>query len=99
MDMGFDELNTGLDAFRSAVGLAKNTKDLLPEGPQRDAVMEGLEKAERATQLAKAQIAQTLGFPLCRCTFPPQIMLSEGRRGSGYNRWEDYRCPECGRAT
>ncbi len=37
-------------------------------------------------------IAQALRYEICRCTFPPQIMLSQGYRE---NR-EHFQCPRCG---
>jgi hypothetical protein len=91
MDIGFDELKVGLDLLKAAIGLAKDTKDLLPESDNKNALTAGLESAERSTVLAEAQIAKSLGYQLCQCTFPPQIMLSVGRQGAQ----ERFQCPTC----
>lgn len=94
MDVDFEGLKAGLDLIQSTLGVFKDARDLLPEGPKRDAVTEGLEKAERATQLAEAQIAQALGYTLCKCSFPPRIMLTVGEHAYGGQRWK---CPTCDR--
>ncbi len=79
------------DLFREAIRLAKEGKELLPSGDKRDSVEVSLAAAERATRLAEAQIAHALGYCLCQCTFPPQIMLSIGTQ----NDYEHFRCPQC----
>ena len=50
-----------------------------------------LERAERDAQLAEVQIARALGYKLCECTSPPQIMLSIGYIGTQ----ERFRCSQC----
>jgi hypothetical protein len=85
-------LKTGFDLVRSALGLVKDVRDALPEGEKKAAVALTLFEAERAVKIAEAQIAQALGYHLCQCTFPPQIMLSEGRHPDGD---EIFRCPAC----
>lgn len=80
--------------FRKAIGAVKDAKDLLPDKGQREALDKTLDEAERASRLAEAQIAKALGYHLCQCTFPPQIMLSVGY-GELQERFE---CPKCGNA-
>lgn len=88
-----NELKSAFDLFRSAIGLAKDAKDLLPTGTAtREAITSSLNQAERAGQLAEAQIAQALGYRLCQCVFPPQIMLSIGYHSTGVEQFECSRC-------
>jgi hypothetical protein len=88
-----------LAAFTSALQLMKEViqflmqvKDLLPTDPKRQGVERRLIEAERSLQMAEAQVAKALGYPLCRCTWPPQIMLSKGLKGQD----EIFGCPRCG---
>jgi hypothetical protein len=66
----------------------------LPQGPKADAAQRQIEKAEVALKSSEAELAQTLGYRLCQCTWPPQIML-----------WREqeklYRCqnPQCGKVS
>lgn len=53
--------------------------------------MLALEQAEQAVQHAKVKLADELGYNLCKCTFPPQIVL---RSKTG-----EMRCPSCERDT
>ena len=65
----------GFDLFRSAIGLAKDVQGILPAGEKKDAIAASLEQAERQMKLAEAQIAQSLGYHLCRCEWPPTPMV------------------------
>jgi len=94
--VAFDALKIGLGLFRDAIGLAKDVKSSLPEGEKKRTIEESLEKAETSSRLAEAQVAQALGYPLCKCTFPPQIMLSQGMRPAAYLEAECVKCPKCG---
>lgn len=87
-----DGIRSALDMFKTAVGLAKDAKELLPNDTSKKAVEQSLDRAEMAAKLAEAQIAQALGYHLCQCTFPPQIMLSVGRHSSGT---EVFKCSHC----
>jgi hypothetical protein len=93
MDMtsAYEALKSALALFRDAISVAKGAKDLLPSGKDRDTVEQSLEAAERATKLAEAQVAKALGYRLCQCTFPPQIMLSKEYVGES----ERFECPNC----
>jgi hypothetical protein len=84
--------------LRSALALVKDAKDVLPKHQQK-AVDETLQKADQAAKIAEANLAQGLGYQLCQCTWPPQIML---RTSSGdvqsraqHTRWETWRCFLC----
>lgn len=88
----FEALRTAFQLFKDAVGWAKSAKDKLPDDDQKTSVEEDLEQAEKIGQLAEAQIAKALGYRLCQCTFPPQIML---RIGYDEHQQEQFRCPKC----
>jgi len=77
----------GLDLMRSALSL-------MPKGDDKDKIGAKLAEAERALQLSNAKLAQDLGYPLCRCVFPPKPMLWDKARGA-------FVCgePGCGRAV
>jgi hypothetical protein len=87
--------------FRTALGAVKDAKELLP-GHQQKVVDETLEKAGIAAAAAEAQLAQELGYQLCKCAWPPRIMIRKqvesGVRGSGKDafRRESWVCPSCG---
>ena len=85
-------IKTGFDLVRSALGMAKDVKDVLPEGDTKETVAKTLIEAEKAVGIAEAQVAQALGYKLCQCTFPPQIMLSKGIHDRGV---EIFKCPAC----
>ena len=88
----FEALKIGFQLFKDAIGLAKSAKDKLPNDGQKTSVEEDLEQAEKIGQLAEAQIAKALGYRLCQCTFPPQIML---RIGYDEHQREQFRCHRC----
>ena len=86
------QIKMAFDMFRTAIGLAKEVKDALPEGNKKKSIEESLEAADRAVKIAEAEIAKSLGYTLCQCTFPPQIMLSMGYDEYGLER---FQCPQC----
>jgi hypothetical protein len=85
------DLATAFATMKSALGLVKAAKDLLPESPQKAASETALAQAERAVEIAESQIADQMGYTLCQCAFPPGIAL---RKPDG-----SMRCPKCGRDT
>jgi hypothetical protein len=78
-----------LTAGKTTLDLLKGVRDLIPKGAHADEVSKKIEEAEQALKTSEAELARKLGFRLCRCTWPPQIM-----------RWDkDQRknvCPACG---
>lgn len=76
-------------AAKSALDLLKAASAFLPKGADKEAAEAKIKEAETILQRADAKLAQELGYSLCRCTFPPQIML-----------WDEARkadvCPACG---
>jgi hypothetical protein len=76
-----------------AVDFLKGALNLLPKGADRTKAAEQVEQAEVALAKSEAAVAKELGFPLCQCTFPPQIMLwKEAEKAHVCPR------PECGHA-
>jgi hypothetical protein len=95
--VAFDALKLGLGLFRDAIGLARDVQSSLPEGEKKKAITESLARADVSSRTAEAQIAQSFGYNLCKCTFPPQIMLSVGIRfekSSGMDL-EHFQCASC----
>jgi hypothetical protein len=84
--------------LRTALGAVKDAKELLPKHQQK-VVDETLEKADLASKVAEAKLAQELGYQICQCTWPPQIMRrwSSGNTASRAQdtRWEEWFCPSC----
>jgi hypothetical protein len=94
-------LKPTFDALRSAMGLLKDAKDLLPSGDQREkAISQALVTAESNSKIAEAEIAKALGYELCKCAFPPTIMLTVGNHnGRSGHVGPVYECPKCGYNT
>ena len=85
------------DALRSAMGLLKDAKELLPPGDQRQqAITQALATAESSSKIAEAEIAKALGYELCKCEFPPTIMLTVGEHLGRPKTGPVYECPKCG---
>jgi hypothetical protein len=93
---GLGLLKNGFDTFRSLLSLVKDVKETLPPGEKKEAIAQTLEVAERQIQIGEAQIAQALGFALCRCAFPPTPMLKVGRTTRTNPPRDVHECPRCG---
>jgi hypothetical protein len=92
MSVDFQAINLSINLFHEALESLKALKDLFPKGSKREQIESKLGEAEKKVALSEAQLALLLGFKLCKCTFPPQIMLSCGR----VHGTEDFACPQCG---
>lgn len=64
----------GVTAVKGALDVVKGVQGVLPKD-KADAVATELGKAEVAVKQSQAELAKGLGFRLCRCEFPPNIML------------------------
>ena len=93
MDIDLDGIKTAFDLIRQSIGLVKDTNELTQDDEKKAVVVQSLESASTAASTAEAQIAQSLGYNLCQCTFPPQIMLSQGRYPGRVE--EFFKCPKC----
>lgn len=99
---GAGALKAVFDSLRSAIGLVRDARDLTePNAMQTRAIEDALQTAEKAAKIAEAEIAKALGYELCKCEFPPNIMLAVGyhnERGGG-RKGPVYECPKCGQDT
>ena len=88
--MDIATITAGIQGMTNAIGLLKSAKDMLPNGAEKKTAEAAIQQAEQGFQAAQAQIAQSLGYQICKCTWPPQIMLTnEGDRNI-------HKCPKCG---
>ncbi len=85
-------LSEGIAILSSLVTTVKSVIDMLPK-KEKEAALRQLAEAEEKFKIAQTQIAKELGYEICRCTWPPQIMLHAGEAEYG----EKFRCPACGR--
>jgi hypothetical protein len=65
---------------KDSLDLVRAGWSLLPKNEKKkEEAGLALERAEAALKRSDAALAQKLGYQLCQCTFPPQIMLWNGR--------------------
>ena len=76
---------TGLDLLRLALAL-------LPKDAEKERTKRTLDAAERSLELASAKLARDLGYPLCRCAFPPKPMPWDKECAA-------FVCGDCGRSV
>jgi hypothetical protein len=78
-----------LTAAKAALDIFKGLRAEIPKGSKADEVQAQIERAELALQNSKVELAKSLGFKLCKCHFPPEIML-----------WDNWKrtnvCGRCG---
>ncbi len=93
----FDGIKNLLDTWHSALRFMKDARDLIPNSAEKNSATEALENAEKAAAIAEAEIAQALGYELCRCEFPPTPMLQVGFMSPFHGRKGGpvYECPKC----
>ena len=94
-----ESVKMGLSLFSEAIGLVRNVQDTLPDSEEKESIVKSLAEADKAVKLAEAQIANALGYQLCKCTFPPQIMLSQGYKETNYSHKEEFVCPKCHKSS
>jgi hypothetical protein len=80
-----------INDIKGTVGLVREGLRFLPKGPEREKAEEKIIQAEEALNRSEANLAKGLGYHLCKCTFPPQIMLWDEKQKA-------HICPrpECG---
>lgn len=94
-----ESVKMGLSLFSEAIGLVRNAQNTLPDSKEKESIEKSLVEAGKAAKLAEAQIENALGYILCKCTFPPQIMLSQGYKESNYSHKEEFVCPKCNKSS
>jgi hypothetical protein len=82
--------------MKEAISSLRPLKDLFPIGKDKARIEKALEEAEQQGKFAELRIAQALGFQLCRCTSPPQVMLGIDYRRTERSQ-ESFQCPNCKR--
>src|SRR5262249_23298568 len=86
-------------------GMVRDVKSLGGGTEQeRKAIDQALTVASSNVAIAEAQLAQALGYELCRCQFPPTPMTTVGyftTSQGGHHELGDpvYECPKCGRTN
>jgi hypothetical protein len=73
--MDFTDIKGWVDTAKDTLGLVKSAAALLPKSDKRAEIEGKIGAAEAAMKRSDAKLAHELGFKLCDCTFPPQIML------------------------
>jgi hypothetical protein len=73
--MEFVDIQGWVVAAKDTVDLLKSAAGLLPKGERRAEIDGKIGVAEETLKRSDAKLARELGFKLCDCTFPPQIML------------------------
>jgi hypothetical protein len=96
---GATAVKAAFDAFRAAIAGVRDIRAIAGgTEEQKKVVDEALDHAVRTAAIAEAEVAKALGFELCKCQFPPTIMLTvghkldRGKTGAG----PVYECPKCG---
>jgi len=79
-----EELKSYASVIDHALKWAKSVKEMLPAKEKEKA-----ESIISELQLVDIKAAQQLGYPTCRCSWPPSIMLK--KKGELYT----YYCPNC----
>ena len=90
--MDFESIKIGIGLFHEALDSLKALKDFLPKGTNREQAESKLADAERQIALGESQLAASLGYKLCKCAFPPTIMLRTGL----VDGRENFTCHKCG---
>lgn len=95
---GIAALKTLFEALKAAIGLAKEAKNVLPEGPKKEAFDKAIVEVQTSAEQFNVELAKEWGYPLCRCTFPPQIMLQTDHSGHEQHMGM-FECPKCGESV
>ena len=88
-----DAYTKGLTTLKEAIGLVHSANDQLPPGEPHKTIQQKVQEAERLIQAGHAAVGESLGFQLCHCTWPPQIMASSAY--SEETQTEEFTCPNC----
>ena len=96
---GAAAVKAAFDSLRSAIGLLRDARSIAGGTEQQNkALDQALDHAERSAVIAEAEVAKALGYQLCKCAFPPTIMLTVGYRSGrpASDTGPVFECPKCG---
>ena len=71
----FQDISDYIHLSKDSIDLLRAALTMLPKGQKKDEAEHKLRTAEEALRRSDAALALKLGYQLCQCTFPPQIML------------------------
>jgi hypothetical protein len=91
---GLQALSSALTVYEKAAKIVREWTGKLPDTPEKKEATKDLNQAEEAMELAKVQLAGSLGYFFCRKHFPPGIKLDI--REDIYPKWK---CSTCGDIT
>ena len=74
------EITEVIGALKLVVSTIKEFIGILPKSKKKE-VDQSLQELSKKLELAEPQIAKGLGYELCKCKWPPQIMVFY-RRGT-----------------
>jgi hypothetical protein len=69
--------------------ILKGAAAMIPRGNKSAEVEAKLQQAEASLNASEAELAKALGYKLCKCTYPPQIMLWKEQERANF-------CDRCG---
>jgi len=82
------EAITALALLQKLAQAAKAIIDLIANGDKKQEAIMRLQQLEKDIAFAESIAAKELGYQLCLCTNPPQIMLFTGKE-------RIFKCPKC----
>jgi hypothetical protein len=82
------EIKEVIQYIKNGLDILKSLKDLIPSNKKHE-IESKLKEAEVNLKEAKVVLAKKLGYKLCQCTFPPEIMLLRKNENK-------YICEKCG---
>lgn len=94
MENDYNAVTLVIAALRNILGGLRDAKEMLPEGKAKQEIGAKIKEADNSRIEAEINLAQAWGYPICRRTFPPEVMLKEG--DDPETGGEKYRCPKCG---
>ncbi len=94
MGLSMNSVKEWGEAVQTFLRLGQAAVDKLPEGPSRDEARAALERAREQSLQAEVQLANSIGYKLCKRHRPAEVMTSIGRDA----KWniEQFKCPSCG---
>ena len=87
--MDIDALHSALISLTIVPEEIRSTREALAAACENETpgLAAFLENIERDLRVAKAALAHELGFPLCQCCWPPQLMATNSDGGTHCSRW------------